>query len=69
MSIYLKACKRCRGDLFLEYDTELGIGWICLQCGCRCEKAETLGNYGASLNEDGDLLKFELREPSSVENR
>lgn len=30
--IWLKACPRCRGDLFLERELE-GIGVRCLQCG------------------------------------
>jgi len=30
--IGLKACKRCRGDLFWQYD-EYGVYLSCIQCG------------------------------------
>jgi hypothetical protein len=32
LSIRLKGCPRCRGDLFPEYDVT-GTDLVCLQCG------------------------------------
>lgn len=45
MLIRLKACPRCRGDLFLDEGT-----WVCLQCGHReYDKPFDLGNKVSSL--------------------
>lgn len=33
--LLLKACGRCRGDLFVERDARDGVDLVCLQCGCR----------------------------------
>jgi hypothetical protein len=52
MSIYLKACRRCRGDLFFEHDSQSDSGWACLQCGWRGEKAEILNNYRVLAGEN-----------------
>jgi hypothetical protein len=32
--LFLKACPRCRGDLFQESDAD-GSYSVCIQCGCR----------------------------------
>ena len=31
--IGIKACRRCRGDVFLDYDPSAGEIAVCLQCG------------------------------------
>ena len=61
MSIHLKACLRCHGDLFIEYDFDSGQGWSCLQCGWKCEKDKVLGNCEVLLGEDGNMLRLEWK--------
>jgi len=59
MSIRLRSCPRCQGDLFIEFDFASGQGWTCLQCGWRCEKDDVLGDYGVLADENGSVLKSE----------
>ena len=33
MSLRLRACTRCKGDLMEESDTGEFTAWVCLQCG------------------------------------
>jgi hypothetical protein len=56
MSIYLKACQRCRGSLFLESDDQMGTEWVCLQCGWRSERLESQDNYRASGNQSEEEI-------------
>lgn len=32
--IYLRACPRCHGDMYLEVDPRFGACRSCIQCGC-----------------------------------
>ena len=75
MSICLKSCPKCHGDLFIEYDVDSGQSWSCLQCGWRCEITKAPADYETLLGEDNNMLKFERKrtrlpgEPIKSEKR
>ena len=66
MSIYLKACLRCHGDLFTEYDAISGQELTCLQCGRRYKKVKVLGDYAVFLDENGNVPRFEPKRTHSM---
>jgi hypothetical protein len=43
-SVRTKACKRCGGDLSLEYD-EYGVYVECIQCGANWSKKDIIPPY------------------------
>ena len=38
--IWLKACARCGGDMYRDWDPGAGYERLCLQCGCTIYESE-----------------------------